>query len=327
MARSAVRRAGPLATGSVLTGSLLALIAASLFGTLGPLSRIADDAGVGPLAFVAWRAGIGTVALAAGMAAAGRLPRVLRAMWALDRRSRASLALAAFMGYTLNVAIFVAFDRITIALALMLFYTYPALVAAVEVATGREALTPPRALALGLASFGALLVLFGGVEGGLTFDALGIALAFSAALSQTVFIAVSRTGYSALPAEGGTLVILITSGVGALLTAIAVGAGADLVAPFTAAGAWPPILIAGILAAGLASFLFLTSLRRIGGTRTGILMLWEPVVGVILAAAILGESLVLIQVLGGVMVLGAALILQLSSRPELEPVAPRVEIV
>lgn len=320
MRRSTVR---PL-----LTGSLLALVAASLFGMLGPLSRIADDAGVGPIGFVAWRAGIGAAALAIGMALGGALPLAARSLRSLDRATGGALALAALTGYALNLAIFIAFGRITIALALMLFYTYPALVATTEVAMGRESLTRSRGLALALALLGVVLVLFGGLgEGGLTLDLLGVALACSAAISQTIFIIISRHGYARVPADAATLVILVTSAVGAVLTAVAVGAADELAAPFASPQAWPIILVAGILAAAVASYLFVTSIRAIGGTRTGILMLWEPVVGVILAALVLAEPLVPVQVAGGALVLGAALLLQLSTEPELEPVAPPVEIV
>ena len=46
---------------------------------------------------------------------------------------------------------FIAFDRITIALALLGFYTYPAMVAVANVALGRERLDRTRVIALGLA--------------------------------------------------------------------------------------------------------------------------------------------------------------------------------
>jgi hypothetical protein len=72
--------------------------------------------------------------------------------------------------------------------------------------------------------------------------------------------------------------------------------------------------------------MFLTGIRRIGGTRAGILMLFEPVVGVALAAALLDEHLAPIQVVGGLCVLGAALILQRSATPGGRPVsAPAIE--
>jgi drug/metabolite transporter (DMT)-like permease len=138
---------------------------------------------------------------------------------------------------------------------------------------------------------------------------------------------ISRHGYSAVPAETATIVILIGSTVGAALLALATGFGADLLVPLRSADPWPVILVAGILAAGVPSFLFLTAIRRIGGTRTGILMLWEPVVGVLLAGLLLGERLVPVQVVGGALVLGAALILQLASDPEEEPIAGALDIV
>ena len=71
--------------------------------------------------------------------------------------------------------------------------------------------------------------------------------------------------------------------------------------------------VAGILAAGIPSVLFLTGIRAIGGTRTGVLMLFEPLVGVILAALLLNEALEPIQALGGLAILAAAVVLQRSS--------------
>jgi drug/metabolite transporter (DMT)-like permease len=83
---------------------------------------------------------------------------------------------------------------------------------------------------------------------------------------------------------------------------------------------WPLILLAGVAAAGISSSLFLVAIRRIGGTRTGILMLFEPVTGVVLAALVLGEALSGVQVVGTALVLLGALVLQRSSEPQLEPV-------
>jgi drug/metabolite transporter (DMT)-like permease len=70
----------------------------------------------------------------------------------------------------------------------------------------------------------------------------------------------------------------------------------------------------GIAAAAMPSLGFLTGIRLIGGTRAGILMLLEPVVGVALAAWLLAEGLEWIQVLGATAILGAALLLQRSTR-------------
>jgi drug/metabolite transporter (DMT)-like permease len=83
--------------------------------------------------------------------------------------------------------------------------------------------------------------------------------------------------------------------------------------PLESPGVLPHLLVAGIIGAGIPSFLFLSSIRLIGGVRTGILMLFEPVVGVLLAAAVLGEAVSPVQGLGGALVLVAAFILQRSA--------------
>jgi drug/metabolite transporter (DMT)-like permease len=305
-----------------LAGSAAAVTAASLFGMLGPLARLGADAGVGGAAFTAWRAILGFAFLAVLIGVRGRGATSIGALRALARNGRIALAVAAVTGITLNVAIFTAFGLVPIALALMLFYTYPAGVAVVDVVLGRERATASRILALGLSLTGVVLVLVGGTDasGGTPVSVLGIVLALAAAASQVVFVSVSRSGYSSVPADAATLVIMSASVVGASVVAILAGQGAELVAPLTSLEPWPYLLLAGVAAAGIASLLFLTAIRAIGGTRTGILMLWEPVVGVLLAALLLREPLGPVQLLGGLLVLAGALVLQLRSEPDLSPV-------
>ena len=245
--------------------------------------------------------------------------RLVAARHPAPRRPRPGRARdAALMGLLLNAAVFTAFERIPIALALMLFYTYPAGVVVADAALGRETITPTRLLALLLSTTGVVLVLAGGMDGngGAPIDLVGVLLALVAAAAQVVFITISRNGYRSVPTETATLVIIGTSMVGGALLAVAVGQGDSLVAPLRSLAPWPAVLFAGVAAAGLSSLLFLTAIRQIGGTRTGILMLFEPVTGVILAALLLQEPLAPVQVLGAALVLAGALVLQLRSAPE-----------
>ena len=310
-------------TRAPLTGVLAAIIAASLFGTLGPLARFGADAGVGGVAFTAWRACLGVAFLGVLIASRGAAGASLAAARELSRRGRASLAVASLMGVILNVSIFSAFGLIPIALALMLFYLYPAGVVATDLLLGRERMSPVRLVALLLSFGGVVLVLAAGMDGasGAPLNLLGIALGLTAAASQVVFMTVSRGGYSSVSADAATFVILATATVGASLIAVLAGQGEDLLVPLRNPGPWPVIVVAGVAAAGVSSLLFLTAIRAIGGTRTGVLMLLEPVVGVLLAAALLGEALLPLQVLGGFLVLVGALVLQVRSAPELEPIA------
>ena len=173
----------------------------------------------------------------------------------------------------------------------MLFYTYPAGVVVVDAVLGRETITPSRLAAL-LLSTTRRRARAGGRDGRRPAARRSTRSASCSASAprraQVVFITISRDGYRSVPADAATLVILGASMVGGALLAVAVGQGDSLVAPLRSLAPWPIVLLAGRRSRpGLSSLLFLTAIRRIGGTRTGILMLFEPVVGVILAGLLL----------------------------------------
>src|SRR4051794_33186078 len=94
-----------------LAGFAIVLVAATLFGTLGPLSRFAYDAGMQPTPFVAWRGAIGFVAAAAFVAwRISRGTERLTRLGDLDTSARVTLAVAALSGFFLNLSMFIAFD-------------------------------------------------------------------------------------------------------------------------------------------------------------------------------------------------------------------------
>jgi DME family drug/metabolite transporter len=308
--------AAPLAaptTHPPLIGFGIVLGAAALFGMLGPLSRFAYEAGMEPIAFVAWRALIGLLGTGAYVAWRVRrgATRLVR-FGELSTRTQVLLLSAAVAGFTLNLFMFIAFDRITVALALLGFYTYPAMVAVVNFVLGREPLDRTRAVALGLAILGMIAVVASQLDpaGGIRLDAIGIGLALGAAVSQTLFVVISRDGYSQVPTEQAMAVVMLVTVVGATGLAVFAGSPASLVYPVTAPDVLPLLLFTGIFAAAIPSLGFLTGIRAIGGTRAGILMLIEPVVGVALAAWLLGEDLVPVQLVGAAAILAAALLLQ-----------------
>lgn len=298
-------------------GFVIVIGAAALFGMLGPLSRFAYEAGMEPPAFVAWRAMIGFLGLGlfVGWRVRRGATRLVR-LSALPRRARGALLAAAVAGTTLNLCMFIAFDRITIALALLGFYTYPALVAVTNVVLGRERMDGSRALALGLAIAGMIAVVVSQLDpaSGIRLDVIGVALALGAAVSQTVFVILARDGYPEVPTEQAMTTVLFASGIGALGVALLAGGVDSILQPLRTPDVIPLLLFTGIAAAAIPSLGFLTGIRLIGGTRAGILMLFEPVVGVALAAWLLSESLAPIQVVGALAILGAALLLQRSSR-------------
>jgi drug/metabolite transporter (DMT)-like permease len=312
-----------------LSGILIVLVAATLFGTLGPVANLAYDAGMQPLPFVIWRGGIGL--LAAGAFVAWRVWRGAERLTRpgdLDASARRSLLAAALLGFSLNLAMFISFDLVTVALALLGFYTYPVMVALASVALGREHLDRTRVAALALAVAGMVLVVASQLDpaAGIRIDAIGIGLALAAAASQAAFVIIGRTGFPTVPASQAMSTVLAMTVVCGTALAVVTGTSAGLAEPFRQPDLWPLLLFTGLFAAGVPSIMFLTGLRRVGGTRAGILMLFEPVVGVVLAAILLGERLTPIQVVGGLLVLAAALLLQRGATPGGRAVAaPAIE--
>lgn len=302
----------------VALGSLSVAVAAMLFGTLGPLSLLASErAGVTTIAFVTWRSLFGAVVVAILVVVLTLRGRPLVGLGAVSTRARLALLAATISGIVLNLAIFLAFGRIAVALALLGFYTYPALVTAAVAVIERRRPDRSQVLALVMAMAGMAVVVLGGIDpavGGLTFDVVGLLLAFVAALAQTVFILVSRHGYAEVPVDEASLTVLAGGFVGFLAIAVVAGQVGAVIGPIGDPAAWPYLLAGGILGAGIPTTLFLIGVRAIGGVRAGILALIEPVVGALLAAALLDETLRPIQFVGGALVLAAAVLLQRSQQ-------------
>ncbi len=297
-----------------LTGAGLIVVAAVCFATLGPLSRYAEDAGVSSLTLVGWRAAIGATMMAAfvGVLWATGVARPVR-LGAIPRRDRWFMLAAAVANTALNLSVFIAFTRISIALALLVFYLYPGLVAIASVLWFGERLDRLRWLALAISIVGLVLVLAG--AGGIgEVDVLGIVLAFFGGLAQVFFVLAARHGFARVP--GPQAAGLTMSGAAILYVALSAATGSlgALAAP---TASWPalwPVLVAGTVGAGIPTVAYITGIRILGPSRAAILATLEPVVGVGLAAWLLGERPTVVQLVGGALIVGAAALIQLGSR-------------
>jgi len=300
-----------------LIGAGLIVLAAICFGTLGPLSRFAADAGVGAVSLVTWRAGLGALVMAlfvvAGMAAGRRAARRLRD---LPRRELWFIGAAAVANTVLNLSVFIAFLRISIALALLVFYLYPAIVAVVSVIWFGERLDRQRWAALALSLIGLVLVLAGAGELG-EIDLAGIGLAFLGAVAQVFYVLAARHGFPNVP--GPQAAALTMGGAVALYLGVAlvIGQWAVMAEPLAGLDAFWPVLLAGVIGAGIPTVSYITGIRLLGAPRAAILATLEPVVGVGLAAWLLGERPTIVQLIGGALILVAAVLLQMRSRGEL----------
>ena len=289
-------------------GALYATAAGVALGTLGPVSTIAYTSGMGSTTFAALRATIGALVLMTFLFAthAERVP-----LRSLSSRDRLLLGLTAVAQAALSLALFAAYAAMAVAPVVAVYFCYPLLVTGASVAIGRERLTPARAIALSAALGGLAVVVLGGSGGSGSATAAGIVLAGMAAACQATYLVASRSGFTRVPSEQATAGILGMAAVLIWLVGIPLElASAHPFAWLESPVAWLAIATAGILGAALAKVWMLRGVRRVGGTRAAVLMLAEPITGVLLAALLLGQGVTGLQLVGCVAVLGGALLAQ-----------------
>jgi drug/metabolite transporter (DMT)-like permease len=279
-------------------GALYCLLSAVGFGVLAVFAKLAYAAGVELDALLVVRFGAAALVLLVVAAVRGDLRGLSR------RTVLAGFAMGA-CGYAVQAGLYLAaVSRVDASQVALVFCVYPVLVMVAAIAIRRERASRRRVLALVTALAGIVLVL-GGVPTG-SFDAVGALLAFGSAVVYTCYILVGDRVSADVPPV--PLAAVICSG--ACLSCLVVSAlrgGPDL--GFAASG-WFWLASLVLVSTVAAILLFFAGLGRVGPTMTSLLSDIEPVVTVVAAALVFSESLTVVQVLGGVLVLGAVLVVQ-----------------
>jgi drug/metabolite transporter (DMT)-like permease len=283
-------------------GPLYCLLSAVGFGAMAVFGKLAYDAGVSVDALLLIRFGIAAALLLVIALARG-------ALRGLSRRSvLTGLGMGVF-GYAAQSGLyFSALSRVDASLVALVLYIYPVLVTAAAIALGRERASRRRVSALGVALAGIGLVLSGAATG--RFDGLGALLALGAALTYTGYILVGDRVTADVPPLG--LAALVCTGATATFgLAGLVRGGVDI--GFAPVG-WLWLSALALVSTVGAILLFFAGLARVGPSVAAILSILEPVVTVVGAALVFGETLTAAQLLGGALVLGAVLIVQWPAR-------------
>ena len=284
----------------------MALVAVSglCFGTLAILAKIAYAAGADPLTVLAVRFAVAGACMLALMRVRGeRLPR---------GRPLVALMLLGGVGYvTQSLSYFVALTVASAALVAMLLYVYPAIVTVVAALAFGDRLTMLKTGAVVVALAGSALTI-GQLGGG---RPLGIVLGLTSAVAYALYIlfssrVVPRAG--AVPAA--TVVFLAAA---AVLAVIVTVRGPQF--PTTAAG-WLAIGGLAIVCTVVAIGTFFAGVERVGPAEASTVSTIEPVVTIALAALVLNEQVSLVQVLGGVLIIGAVITLAWAGRSQVVPI-------
>jgi drug/metabolite transporter (DMT)-like permease len=290
-------------------GYALTALAATMFALNGPLARELFDEGVSPTHLSEMRSAVAFVLLALGLAV--RAPHKLRI-------ARADVGRMAWLGIAglalVHASYFLAIDRLKIGVALAIQFTAPvALLVWLRVVHGRR-LAPTLWGSVWLSVLGSFLVVEAYDAGAL--DALGVLFAVASMVTYVIYLVASeRAGrrYDAFT--------IMVWGFG-FATLFWLLVRPPWTFPWETFGSPRNLALGlGVAVIGtLAPFLLLVAaLRHLPASRVGVVATLEPVLGALLAWALLDEGLGPAQLVGGCLVVTAALWVQA------HPPAPEVE--
>ena len=204
---------------------------------------------------------------------------------------------------------FEAYKYTTISIATLSYYFAPVIVIIVCPILFHEKLSVKQILCFVMSTLGIVMITGIGTSGtgkdiiGIMF-ALGAAVLYASIILINKFIKnISGLHRTFLQFIAAILVllpyVLFTSGI-TLTSLNAVG--------------WVNLLAVGLIHTGVAYCMYFASLEKLPGQKAAILSYFDPLVAVILSVTVLGEPMTLMQVIGGVLILGFTLLNEISSK-------------
>jgi drug/metabolite transporter (DMT)-like permease len=226
---------------------------------------------------------------------------LLRRPLAPERGERLPLMLAATIGYGTEAALFFsALNHGKAGAVTLLFYTYPVWVMLVTIGLDRRVPAGRLFIALSLAIVGSLVVIVGG--GDREVAPLGVLLALATSIAYTAYLVTAdRTVKRTDPI---TAAAWLGAGAATANVVFSIVFGVD---ELPASSSWPFLLGMAVFSAG-AFAAMLGGLQLVGAVRNAIIGVMEPLGVAVLAAFFLNEPLTAPTAIGGLLILGGAVI-------------------
>ncbi len=293
-----------------ISGYVMVMTAAVLFGLNGSLSRLLFDDGITPQTLIEFRMLIGGICLMAVLIIGQRKGlKVKRGYWGWVVAFGISLA---FTTYTYLLSI----SRLPIAIALIIIFTAAAWMALWEALWHKRMPSKHVLIALGL-TIGGVILLTGVWRENLNgLDLFGLFFAFLGVFTYIAYLVLGRRIGRYLPS-------ITSTGYGALVASMF---WFIFQPPWSIpANTWTPyhlflIALVGIVGMAIPFSLILGSLRRIDTTRVSIVSMLELPAAGIIAYFWLGQRLDIWQIFGCALVLIGIVILQYEKPGEIQPI-------
>lgn len=277
--------------GAEAAGTILAAAGAVAYGVTVVIGRQMAERGIPSATALGVRFTTAAILLAI-------LLRIRRVALVPERGELVRIVLLGAIGYTTESTFFyLSLQHGTAAACALLFYAYPAVVCAIELARGRERPTRSTLTALALAVAGTTLVAATGAD--VSIEPVGIVFALASAAVYGVYLLVGREFGRRSDAMRAAAWLAVGAAVSSLVRGAVMG---QLANPVDEIG---PLVLYGAFTAAAFALTF-AALSRIGAARTAVVMTLEAVTAVVLGALFLDEHVGVPQIVGGAATLLAA---------------------
>jgi drug/metabolite transporter (DMT)-like permease len=281
------------------------LLIAAVFGSNHVAARLAFDHGVGVGTAVAVRS-VGTALFVLALIGAARVPL---------RLPRPTLGRGLAIGLLVSVqswCLYSAVARIPVALALLVFNTFPIMLGLISWAAGAERPSRRALLAMPVALAGLALALDvagvsatrGASGGGFASMSAGIGFAFGAAISFSTALFLTTRWLGSVDGRIRTLLLMV------VVAAVAIGAallGDGFDWPRDGTG-WTGLALLTVFYGTAITALFVL-LPRLGAVNNAAIMNFEPIAALALGWVVLDQRIATLQIAGALLVIGAIVVL------------------
>ena len=201
------------------------------------------------------------------------------------------------------ILLFEAYKHTTISAATLSYYFAPVIVTVACPILFRERITKKQGLCFVLSTIGLVLIIgFEGINSGSN-HFLGIMLGLGAALFYATVILLNKFIKNVEGIQRTFLQFL--SAICILIPYVFATGGMHL--DTLPVNGWICLLIVGLIHTGITYCMYFSSLKELDGQEVAILSYLDPLVAVVISVTILGEPLGILQLFGGILILGCTL--------------------
>ena len=201
------------------------------------------------------------------------------------------------------IFLFEAYKYTTVSVATLSYYFAPVIVTVACPVLFREKMGLKQWICFAMSTIGIVLITGIGDLSGSDNHVMGIAFGLGAAVLYATVILLNKFIRGVAGIQRTFLQFL--AAIAVLIPYVLCTEGVNLGQLTT--GGWISLLIVGLFHTGVTYCLYFSALRELPGQEAAILSYIDPLVAVLLSVFVLGESMTLTQIIGGILILGFTL--------------------